>query len=63
MAEIKRFVKDANVKVYAENALNNLLSELALHPLELNGKFCMEVDDESDLAVARSFLMEGAGKS
>jgi L-glutamine-phosphate cytidylyltransferase len=63
LAEINCFVKDDNMKVYAENALNNLLNELALHPLELNGKFCMEIDDESDLEVARSFLMEGAGKS
>ncbi len=59
MEEIRRFVEDDNVKVYAENALNNLLDELVLHPVELKEQFCMEVDDEKDLEVARSYL---AGK-
>jgi len=56
MEEIRRFVEDGNLKVYAENALNNLLGELVLHPVELKEHFCMEVDDERDLEVARAYL-------
>jgi choline kinase len=56
MAEISKFYDRDELKVYAENALNNLLDQLPLHSVELNDEFCMEIDDPVDLEVARQHL-------
>lgn len=56
MEEIVKFHNRNDLKVYAENALNNLLDKLPLHCVELADEFCMEVDDPVDLEVARQHL-------
>ncbi len=56
LAEMKRFQARGELKVYAENALNNLLSKLALYPVELENEFCMEIDDCEDLEKAKSYF-------
>ncbi|MBN1649074.1 MAG: NTP transferase domain-containing protein [Spirochaetales bacterium] len=53
MDEIKRFVKNGAVGVYAENAFNAISGRLGLYPLDINGMFCMEVDTCDDLERAR----------
>ncbi len=55
LEEMERFRARGELKVYAENALNNLLPGLGLYPVELENEFCMEIDDRTDLEVARSY--------
>ncbi len=61
--EMKIFEAEKNLQVYAENALNNLLSELVLKPVALDGEFCMEIDDRADLKKARRYLASLGGKT
>jgi len=56
LEEIKSFADKGELKVYAENALNNLLGDLTLHPVEYNEEFCTEIDDLEDLSKVRSYL-------
>ncbi|MEG2718745.1 MAG: NTP transferase domain-containing protein [Clostridia bacterium] len=56
MNAIAAFVKAGNVGVYAENAFNAQNGAIPLHPLEMHGKLCNEIDNSQDLeAVSRRF--------
>ncbi len=59
LEEMERFRARGELKVYAENALNNLLPELGLKPVELEHEFCMEIDDPEDLDRARIYFAGG----
>lgn len=59
LEEMERFRARGELKVYAENALNNLLPELELQPVELDHEFCMEIDDPGDLERAKNYLAGG----
>ncbi|MFO7951366.1 MAG: NTP transferase domain-containing protein [Bacillota bacterium] len=59
LKEMKRFEEENRLKVYAEDALNNLLEELPLYPVELKDEFCTEIDDKNDFAVVKKYLEEG----
>ncbi len=59
LEEMERFRERGDLKVYAENALNNLLPGLELHPVELKDEFCMEIDDREDLEKAKSYFTGG----
>lgn len=48
--EIAAFVARGETKVYAENAFNALEGAIPLHPLELGGRLCGEIDTPEDLA-------------
>ncbi len=54
--EMNRFRENGRLKVYAEDALNNLLPALALHPVEFNNQFCMEIDDLEDLNTVKRYF-------
>ncbi len=54
--QMKNFEKEGRLKVYAEDALNNILNELVLHPVPLRNEFCTEIDDEEDLAKVKRYL-------
>lgn len=54
--KIKEFCLDDNVNVYAENALNELYDEIELHPIDLKGDLCMEVDTKDDLNKVKEIL-------
>jgi L-glutamine-phosphate cytidylyltransferase len=56
--EMRHFEKQGILSVYAEDALNNLLDNLVIHPVNLKDEFCMEVDDEEDLEIARRYLVQ-----
>lgn len=59
---IERFVARGDVNVYAENAFNALHGALPLHPLELRGRLCHEIDNPQDLAlVSARFLQDLKG--
>jgi len=49
--EIEKFVKNKELKVYAENALNNILDEIELNYFEYSNYFCKEIDDKNDLEI------------
>jgi phosphoenolpyruvate phosphomutase len=52
--EIGRHVTDGNVKVYAENAFNEISDRLPLYPTFFNEETCMEIDTKEDLEKANS---------
>jgi phosphoenolpyruvate phosphomutase len=54
--EIDKFVKDGNVKVYGEDAFNNIPDKIKLYPVYFSDEFCMEIDDFDDLEIARNFF-------
>jgi len=55
MKEIGNFVARDEVRVYAENALNNIAGSVPLIPVHSND-FCMEIDNGDDLENARKKL-------
>lgn len=54
--KIVYFCENDNRNVYAENALNTILNTINLHPLDVDGKLCTEVDTLSDLQKIKSIL-------
>ncbi len=58
MDEIAVFVSRGEKSVYAENAFNSISSELELITMDIKGGFCMEVDTEEDLELAKVKINE-----
>jgi len=58
MDEIAVFVSREETSVYAENAFNSISSKLELSYMDIKGGFCMEVDTEKDLEIAKSKINE-----
>ena len=54
--EIVKFCEDGNVKVYAENALNELNGAANIDALDVGNLLCSEVDNPEDLAVVKEKL-------
>ncbi|MGM0607779.1 MAG: sugar phosphate nucleotidyltransferase [Candidatus Muiribacteriota bacterium] len=54
--EMENFEKNNNLKVYAENALNEILENLELLPEFYENKLCMEVDDIEDLNRLKNYI-------
>lgn len=54
--EMEAFKKAGNLNVYAEDALNNRLSELTLYPEYFDKELLMEIDNPDDLVLARKRL-------
>lgn len=48
MDEIRIFKKNNNLKVYAENAFNNISEQMNLKCIELGENICMEIDNLED---------------
>ena len=53
MDEIAAFVSKKETGVYAENAFNSISSNMELFPMDINGRFCMEVDTGEDLEISK----------
>ena len=58
MDEINKFIQRDEKSVYAENAFNSISSELELITMDIKGGFCMEVDTEEDLELAKVKINE-----
>ncbi len=56
--EINAFIRDSNVKVYAEDALNNVLSKIRLEALEYQDELFTEIDDMEDLNFVKRHFNE-----
>ncbi len=50
MASIAEFVAAGDVKVYAENAFNAAWTDIPVHPLDVQGLLCAEIDNQEDRA-------------
>ena len=59
---VDAFIRRGETGVYGENALNVLTGSLHLHPLELHGRLCGEIDNPQDLAVLGARFMEDLAK-
>lgn len=55
---IENFVVRGDINVYGENAFNILHGALPLHPLELHGRLCHEIDDPRDLALISARFLQ-----
>lgn len=55
-SNIHEFCSNDNTNVYAENALNEITGKVIVHPLDLKGLLCMEVDNKDDLAKVKEIL-------
>jgi len=56
MKRIDQYVQRGNVKSYAEDALNELLSDIHLAAAYYQDELCMEVDTKADLQTAEKLL-------
>ena len=54
--KIREFCQDGKTDVYAENALNLLLNQISIYPLDIVGELCTEIDDKEDLKRVRRLL-------
>ena len=54
--EINEYCKNGETGVYAENALNDLLNQIDLNPLDLKGSLCMEIDTKDDLSLIKRII-------
>ncbi|MCR3921773.1 MAG: phosphocholine cytidylyltransferase family protein [Firmicutes bacterium] len=59
LAMMEQFVNRNEVNVYAENALNVILSTQALHPVSFGDELCTEIDNLADLAKVKAALTMG----
>ncbi|MCL2627404.1 MAG: iron-containing alcohol dehydrogenase [Oscillospiraceae bacterium] len=51
--EIETFCLQGKTNVYAENAFNEISGRMLLHPFDITGRMCFEVDNDEDLSYAR----------
>ena len=56
MQEINSFVERQETNCYAENAFNQISSEIHLRPLAIRDEFCMEIDTYEDLQKANKLV-------
>ena len=63
MAQIDDFCQRGETNVYAENALNPILHDkVSLHPLDMGGRLCLEVDNEKDLREVSARFVKTCGR-
>jgi len=55
--EIKDFFSRGELNVYAEDALNRILPQVILKPINVDNLFCAEVDNLEDLNLVRNWVM------
>lgn len=55
---IVAFCEAGNTKCYAEDALNEILEQCMIYPLDIKNQFCNEIDNQEDLAVVESRVAE-----
>lgn len=59
LGKIAEFCEAGNVKVYAENALNELDGACGIVPMDAGLRLCGEIDNPEDLANIRSIVTSG----
>ena len=53
---IERFCENGNVKVYAENAFNEVSDHCSILPLDVKERLCSEIDNPEDLIIVSNEL-------
>lgn len=56
--QITLFCEEGKVNCYAENALNEIIDNLDLYPLDIKNMLCSEIDNPEDLAIVSEKLCE-----
>ena len=56
LANIGVFCENQNCNVYAENAMNEISSQISLAPFDVHGRICTEVDNLEDLERVRKMM-------
>jgi phosphoenolpyruvate phosphomutase len=59
LGSIEQFVAAGKVKVYAEDAFNEISEKSALYAYDIGGALCREIDTPEDLAAVNEILREG----
>ncbi|SDA61780.1 phosphocholine cytidylyltransferase family protein [Methanobrevibacter millerae] len=54
--KIHEFCQQGKTDVYAENALNTILNQITIRPLDIMGDLCTEIDDQNDLKRVKELL-------
>ncbi len=63
MDKIEEYCKAGNDKCYAENALNEILDDMYIEPLDVRDELCEEVDTAGDLDVISLYLDQMSKKT
>lgn len=58
LANIEKYCESDNRKCYAENAFNEVSTQCAIMPLDVENALCAEIDTPEDLAVVSNKLVE-----
>lgn len=53
LEEIGKSLKKGNLRIYAEQVLNEISSKIPLHPVYFTEEICLEIDTVEDLKLAR----------
>jgi len=56
--EIEIYVKKGNIRVYAEDAFNDISDKILLRPLYYDNLLCMEIDTNDDLKTAKNLVTD-----
>lgn len=54
--KINEFCINGDTNVYAENALNQITSDVKVYPMDIKGDICMEIDNKEDLLKVKEIL-------
>lgn len=54
--KIHEFCQHGKTDVYAENALNTILNQITIRPLDIMGDLCTEIDNQNDLKRVKELL-------
>lgn len=54
--EIEKFINAGNDNVYAEEAFNNISSNMDLNPFYIENRFCIEIDTAGDYNVCKKWF-------
>lgn len=63
LGKIEEYCQNGTVKCYAENALNEVLSEVRLYPMDVENLLCREVDSPQDLDSANRIFDEAKDRT
>lgn len=61
--QIDQYVKEGNVRCYAENAFNDISGKTEVYPLDYGGMLCSEIDTAEDLATVSEKLKQVLNKT
>lgn len=61
LSEMEKFIEKGITTVYAEDAFNNISSEVVIRPVYFFSEFCIEIDTLEDLEIAKELIKKYKG--